>query len=177
VRCEACSQAEATVHLIEVVDGRKREVHLCAPCAESRGVVIDPSVLQVAAQQVSEVVGGTMAELLGSGRLAPGPRKTCPSCGSTLEDFRQTSRFGCPEDYNVFREEIEPLLARVQRTVGPPRHTGRVSERAQGRRRRSKRLESLRAELDLAVANEDFERAAALRDQLRCLEQGEPGPP
>ncbi|MGE3820845.1 MAG: hypothetical protein AB7I30_15635, partial [Isosphaeraceae bacterium] len=36
--CQRCSR-EATVHLTDSVDGRRREVHLCASCARSDGVL------------------------------------------------------------------------------------------------------------------------------------------
>lgn len=33
--CDVCKQAEATVHLTQIVNGEKRESHLCEACARS----------------------------------------------------------------------------------------------------------------------------------------------
>ena len=40
--CQRCED-QATVHLTETVNGRRREVHLCAGCARKAGVLPDES--------------------------------------------------------------------------------------------------------------------------------------
>ncbi len=87
-------------------------------------------------------------------------RKRCPDCGLRFMDFRIQGRLGCPNDYQTFRDGLLPLL---RRTHGATRHVGKMPSRRQAV---SPRLH-LRAELREAVAHEDYERAARLRDQLR----------
>ena len=50
-------------------------------------------------------------------------QKTCPNCGTTLEDFRRSGLLGCAECYSVFREEI---LSAVRHVQGKIRHTGKT---------------------------------------------------
>ena len=38
--CESCQEKLATVHLTEIVQKAKRELHLCEACAQERGVVM-----------------------------------------------------------------------------------------------------------------------------------------
>jgi protein arginine kinase activator len=154
--CQRCRD-EASVHLTETVEGRRCELHLCLPCARKAGVAppekppvlgLDAVVQNLIVAHVGELVG-TLAEL------------ACPICGLKFMQFRAEGRLGCPNDYQVFARGMQPLLRRAH--DGATRHVGKV---ARQRPAASSRL-VLRAELRDAVAREDYELAARLRDQLR----------
>ena len=154
--CQRC-QDEASVHLTETVDGRRREVHLCAACARKAGVLpaeapppapaLDAVVQDLIVAHVGELVG----ELAGL---------TCPDCGLKFMEYRAGGRLGCPNDYLVFARGLLPLLNRAH---GATRHVGKV---ARPRPAAAARLR-LRTRLRDSVAREDYEEAARLRDQLR----------
>jgi len=153
--CQRCKD-EATVHLTETVDGRRRELHLCAPCARKAGVLPADQPPQLA---LDAVVQGLIVAHVGElvGELAG---LTCPDCGLKFMEYRAGGRLGCPHDYAVFARGLLPL---VQRTHGATRHVGKVARprpAAAGRLR-------LRTRLRDAVAREDYEEAARIRDQLR----------
>ena len=93
----------------------------------------------------------------------------CPVCGITFAKFRETGRLGCPNDYEVFRAELKPLLENIH---GNLRHVGKVPKRLPVDTRRQTELIKLRQEIQQAVAIEDYERAAQLRDQIDSLEKG-----
>jgi len=153
--CQRCPE-DASVHLVETVEGRRRELHLCDACAREAGLappkVPDPEVLD-------DVVQGLIVAHVGElvGELA---RKACPICGLRFMEFRADGRLGCPNDYSVFAAGLQPLL---RRNHGASRHVGKVPRR---RPASGDRL-ALRARLREAVAREDYEEAARLRDQLR----------
>lgn len=153
--CQRC-QDEASVHLTETVNGRRREVHLCAECARRAGVLptaaqpelpLDKVVQSLIVAHVGELVG----ELAGL---------TCPDCGLKFMEYRARGQLGCPNDYNVFARGLSPLL---QRAHGATRHVGKV---ARARPAAASRLR-LRTRLRDAIAREDYEEAARLRDTLR----------
>jgi protein arginine kinase activator len=153
--CQRC-QDEATVYLIETVDGRRRELHLCAACArkagllppeDAPGLALDAVVQGLIVAHVGELVGA-LADL------------TCPDCGLKFMEYRARGRIGCPRDYDVFARGLLPLLLRAH---GATRHVGKV---ARVRPQASERLR-LRSRLRDAVAREHYEEAARLRDQLR----------
>ncbi|WP_068421424.1 UvrB/UvrC motif-containing protein [Planctomyces sp. SH-PL62] len=157
--CQTC-QNEAVVHLTDVVDGRRRERHLCVDCAREAGLTLpdappdlglDAVLHGLIKKNVGELVGG-LAE------------SRCPDCRLRYMDFRIGGRLGCPHDYRVFREGLLPML---QRFHGATRHVGK---RARLRPGASLRLR-LRSQLRQAVAREDYEEAARLRDQLRLKDQ------
>ena len=153
--CQRCRE-EAAVHMTEMKDGQRRELHLCVACARKAGMVLpeappplplDSVVESLIVTHVGELVG-ELADL------------TCPDCGLKFMEFRSRGRLGCPNDYRVFARGLLPLLNRAH---GATRHVGKV---AVPRPAAVERLR-VRTELRAAIAREDYERAARLRDQLR----------
>ncbi len=164
MKCQSCS-SPATVHVTEIVDGQKKEVHLCQACAEQQQLIKQaelnlPAILQ---SIISHHVGPLTDELA---RLA------CPACGIKYMEFRAEGRLGCPNDYEVFRTGLEPLLQRIHRAT---RHAGKQPRR-QGSPARQAELLGLRKRLRAAVDREAYEEAAQLRDLIRQKEAtDEPG--
>ena len=85
---------------------------------------------------------------------------TCPACGLKYAQFRVAGRFGCPDDYEVFRDPLLPLLERIHRGLD---HAGKAPRR----RQRQAALTELNDRLAAAIAAEDYEHAARIRDELR----------
>ena len=158
VKCQLCSNP-ATVHLTDLVDGKKKELHLCQSCAESQQLVNQeelnlPAILQT-------LIGQHLGQQ--TDRLA---RLACPQCGIRYMEFRAQGRLGCPNDYAVFRAGLEPLLQRIHRAA---RHVGKSPRRQVDQARHAELLE-LRRCLQEAVQSEAYEEAAQLRDLLRIKE-------
>lgn len=181
--CSECGDEEATVRLTEIVGGKKRVRQLCKSCAEGVGFVIDlPKPKAAAAPQPpsvpSSVMGalGALGESLGTGY--EDPTTSCPHCGITWGEFRKSSRLGCPHDYDheVFGTQLDDLLTQYH---GATEHKGsrpvtrsRHVEEQRAERERVAEGERLQKALAVAVATEDFEEAARLRDQLEAFERG-----
>ncbi|MGE4143135.1 MAG: UvrB/UvrC motif-containing protein [Planctomycetota bacterium] len=153
----------ATVHLTEIVQKAKRELHLCERCAQARGVTIHGTApvgkpAEKESFAVKDLFGGFEEEVEAA---------SCPDCGVGLEEFRRSGRLGCARDYDHFRAELLPLLERIH---GARQHTGRVPHGVEQRLARSERLDRYRRELEAAVAREAYEEAARLRDAILALE-------
>lgn len=159
--CEKCSKNHATVHLTEIVNNVKREAHLCEDCARNAGVVhkINFSIQDLLAGLMSEVKTSTAQEKMSQLR--------CPQCGITYADFRNKARLGCANDYEVFKAGLEMLLQKIH---GATRHVGKVPPTASTQLRKENELVRLKRDLDQAVKEEQFEKAAGIRDRLRKLE-------
>ena len=56
-------------------------------------------------------------------------KQVCPVCQITFLEFRNSGRLGCPYDYEVFRDELMPLLENIHDET---RHSGKVPKRARG---------------------------------------------
>lgn len=153
-KCQKCP-SPATMHITEVLgQGKYEELHFCEGCAQkyfgdpkSGGKPAKPEAVE------TEEAVFSQAE--------------CPDCGLKFVDFRNSGRLGCARDYEIFREELTPLLENIH---GEPRHCGKSPRRLPQAKQTESELTKLRTELKQAVAREDYEAAARLRDQIRTLE-------
>jgi protein arginine kinase activator len=160
--CEKCGKAQAKIHMTEILnENEKLEHHLCEKCAEKLGYTPPKQHFSI-----SELLAGLASGQV-SAQSADVPEITCPSCGITFAQFQSTGRFGCAEDYDAFLEHIAP---RLERFHDASQHTGKVPRAGNAARRRAGRARALRAQLREAVAQEAYERAAHLRDEIQQLE-------
>lgn len=167
VVCERCLTRPATVHISRVVNGERTDRYLCEACAKEEGAFPLAFNPQFTLQQLLSGLMG-QPQTPGQPRPALAPDRQCPSCGYRYSEFVDSGRLGCPDCYQAFREELIPLIRRLH---GSTQHRGKVPARAGRNLRRQQDLERLREELRQAVAKEQFERAAALRDRIREMEQ------
>lgn len=154
--CESCHEQPATVHLTTIAGGEKTEQHLCAACCQKH-------------KQAIAVAGmnSLLAGLLQGTAQTTASTLRCSSCGQTYEQFRKTGTLGCAQCYQDFRTQLKPMLERIH---GRVQHAGRVPKQADEINRARLHMEDLRREMERAVASEDFERAAQLRDELRAMQ-------
>ena len=117
-------------------------------------------------KQMDKLLSGFFGEGGGmiSGRGAE--EKKCPTCGMTLSEFAQSGMAGCPDCYTAFGRELEPTITRVQ---GKNSHTGRAPSGMKENIEQRHRIDALEKERREAVKQENYERAAEIRDELRRL--------
>jgi protein arginine kinase activator len=165
MQCELCKIKAATVHLTEIIDGHRTESHLCQACAQKEGISIKSqlslnellSSLIAAHQQTTDEEG--LAEM----------EKSCPVCGMTMDMFRKQAVLGCPNDYEVFGKTLEQLIEKAH--DGNLTHKGKIpAGLSQEEISNTNKKEELKKQLDHAVAAEDYELAAKLRDQLKTMQ-------
>jgi protein arginine kinase activator len=168
MKCSSCGEREGVVSLTQIVEGDVRTVSLCAKCAAEKGIETGVGIADTP-------LGGFLAalgEAAGPDQaLAAALEIACPGCGATLKDFRETGRVGCARCYSAFDAPLRELLRRLH---GSTHHTGR--KYAGGERHpeaeapRQDNARELREQLRRAIASEQFELAAELRDRLRDRE-------
>ncbi len=160
MQCEDCGQGDASVHFTEIINGEKREMHLCEECARRKSIPLQKaiSLSDLLQNLLSQVGGGKAEEELAS--------VACPVCGISYAEFREAGRFGCPNDYQVFRGSLKELLGKIQHDV---RHVGKVPPAGGDGMRRQNELIGLRRELERAVQREEYEEAAELRDRIASI--------
>jgi protein arginine kinase activator len=163
--CQRCNKRRASVHITDLADDSKAELHLCDECAEKEGVMLKSqvSLADFLAGLIKAPVTKEMA------RLA---KLKCPECGINYLEFQAKGRFGCPKDYEVFSELVQPLLDKIH---GSTVHVGKWPLASGSPADTSARLTALRMKLNAAVEQERYEEAARLRDEIRGIEGGEGG--
>ena len=92
----------------------------------------------------------------------------CPHCGMSYSDFLHTGKIGCSVCYQTFRHQLEPIIRRIH---GASIHSGKIPHRSGGALELKHTLEQLRRKLESCVANEEYEKAAQYRDEIRALEK------
>jgi len=163
VRCDTCHEREAVVHLTQVTADQLTQVHLCEKCAAEKGVEPD-------AATAKHPLGGFLAQLSAQGAVGEGVEALrCPRCGAGLADFREVGRLGCDECWQVFGGPITDIVRRLHGATKHPGEAYTAPGAGAEARHPSREVERLREQLRDAVAAEDFERAARLRDELRML--------
>lgn len=161
MKCQRCNNP-ATLHITEVYDDdRWEDFHLCEQCA-SKHLSEAPS--KAASSSVKASLSEHLGDLEESGLLI---QAECTYCGLSFSDFRNTGRLGCPNDYDVFREELLPLLESIH---GETRHVGKMPRRLPQTKQTQSELMQLRNRLQRAISEEDYEEAAKLRDRIQELE-------
>ena len=163
-KCDKCDKP-ASIHLTDIADGKKSEVHFCEECAVAEGLVKAALPLN----QLLQGLGIVQNDSGGATIKSPATSEAvCDVCGLSFTEFRQQGLLGCPNDYEAFGEPLETLIGRAQE--GASQHVGKVPPRAGLGQKRQTEILRLRGALRTAVAQEDYERAAALRDQIKQLE-------
>ncbi len=168
MKCEKCAKP-ATFHITDIVEkGKHREFHFCDEHARQHLAPPDESV---EAPPISELAKKLALNVSAAGTLrepTPADKQVCPICQITFLEFRNSGRLSCPHDYEVFRDELMPLLENIH---GETRHSGKVPKRAPRNTQQQTTLIQLRNELKRAVAAEDYEVASRLRDKIKGIEQ------
>ncbi len=164
MKCENCGE-EAVIKLTQVENNKMTILHLCEQCAAAKGLETqEQPAASFPLQEFLAQMGGS-----GSSAKPEAPiEEKCDFCGLTFRGFRSAGRLGCPHCYVSFEGHLRGLLGRIHNST---QHVGKVYLPPDPTAsQRERRLEGLRSQLRRAVDSEDFERAAALRDEIRALE-------
>lgn len=170
--CQECNQRPATLHFTKIINGEKTEVHFCEKCAQEKG-------------EMFMFTGGSgftfnnlLAGLLNIDSTFQQPSQSafrqeevlqCEGCSMTFPQFVKLGRFGCAQCYDTFKDQLKPVLRRLH--SGNWVHNGKIPKRIGGGIHLRKKIEELKSELRDSISNEEFEKAAEIRDEIRSLEK------
>lgn len=159
MKCKFCDE-EATIYYTQIVEGQMKKICLCVSCAQQQGIM-NPEDF-------------TMADILMEGlpqqkMMTTTVKSTeqCERCGFTLKDLKKVGRLGCSHCYETFRGEILPMLEKMHKGMV---HVGRAPEGMLNVKLVQKKLEDSHQSLKQAIAEEKFEKAANLRDEIKQIE-------
>jgi protein arginine kinase activator len=159
MQCCVCKEKTATVHLTQIVGEKMQKLDLCEDCAKAKGVN-DPTSFAMADLMLGL---GASQELDPSAGIV---EVKCARCGFSQADFKKSGRLGCPECYRTFAEGLSSLLKSMHKGT---RHTGKAPESQRQSRETVDRLKLLQKKLTKAIDDENYETAAALRDEIKTL--------
>ena len=108
--------------------------------------------------------------------------RKCSGCGCTMREISQSGKLGCAQCYETFKTTLEPLLQRNQKGM---QHVGKIPknflppEQPQTKEAKlpkvplSLQIENQESAMAEAVASENYERAAIIRDSIKNLKERE----
>lgn len=178
--CENCGEEQANVRYTQIVNGVKKEMHLCEKCANELGIGnmnmnfdMPFDFSNFFGELLNEYNDGFMQTL-----ALPKTLK-CEKCGLSFDDFVESGKFGCPSCYEAFEERIDPILKRLHggnRYIGReakadnPENELKLDEQKEDKKEESK-VDVLKRKLKQAIKEEKYEDAAKLRDEIKKIEK------
>lgn len=158
MKCENCGKNEVTFVYQSNINGQVTEKHLCSECAEKLGYT----------QKVASHSQRMMQNFFGNSFFGD----------SFFDDFfsPMPSLFGrmnrlLENPFDDFFDTMPALSpASNQETAQEEKKDDLVGKEDQGRFAYMRQMNALKLEMKKAVHQENFERAAELRDQIRSLE-------
>lgn len=160
--CQYCGKNEATTHIKRIINGEATELHLCPDCASSLGY---SSMFPGLGINLSGLFGGFFGDMPVS-RLSSKVIR-CEKCGCSFDDIAKSGMVGCADCYKTFYDK---LLPSIQRIHGNTVHQGKFPKSASDEDKKAHKLNELKDELNRAIDEQNFERAAQLRDEIKGLE-------
>ena len=119
--CDICHTREAKIMYTEIINGQKREQHLCETCAGEQTLALTGKI----GGEIS--IGSILSGILqnyAKGLVAKSSNEpVCQRCGMTASNLIKDGRVGCPECYNAFSMILAKNLKTVQ---GAVEHHGKV---------------------------------------------------
>ena len=179
--CDNCGKREANVRYSEIINGRKKELHLCEECSKKLGIENMDFNMPI---DFSSFFGGLLEDF-GTNDFMPlfneVKQLKCDNCGYTFEDIVNTGKLGCENCYSVFEDRLDPIIKKIQ---GSNKHLGRtgkiidskISEKINNKDSKTEnnkdvsKVEKLQNDLKKAIKEEKYEEAAKIRDEIKKLE-------
>ena len=161
--CERCKERPATVHISKIINNKQQDEHLCQVCAGELGY-FQFGGLDFSWPQLFPKLVNWEEE-----KSAP---EQCPQCGLTFRAFSQKGKAGCAGCYSAFAKQLDPLFLRIHTSN---RHKGKLPFHQEGQLAKKRELDQLKIKLSQLVADQDFEEAAMVRDEIRALEKNGEG--
>jgi len=184
--CQNCNKNEANVKYTEIINGEKKQMMLCEECSHQMG--LDNINFNIPID-FSSFFGGILDDEYNTPEYMPLFKNVkelkCNNCNMTYDDFINQGKLGCEECYDVFSNKIDTILKRLH---GSNEHLGRksinqkVKQKANNKKSIANdvgghtyidphsKLEKLQKDLKKAIAEERYEDAAKIRDEIKSLE-------
>ena len=161
--CEECKTNEAHYAISVMVGDQVTIRHLCEGCASRMHMNLTGGNIR---SLLNPILSAITAPTDQEETVSPENDVICARCGTSLSAFQKSGRLGCPGCYDAFREQLQPMLQQIH---GRVQHAGRQPLTTEDAQRTRTRREAITRQMEQAIALEDFETAAVLRDQLRAI--------
>lgn len=149
--CEKCKKNEACYHSTLIINGNEKSTHLCSECAKKEGVMKnDNKFFKNFFKDFDERFDMQFNKL---------SNLLCPTCNMSFDDFRNNDFFGCPDCFDVFKEDLEDLS------------DNKIEFRTPKKSKEELELDNLKQQLKNAINEERYEDASDINKQIKKYKQ------
>ena len=160
--CQICGKHNASIRLQQIIGETTKELYLCKACAKKHNLYTDERKIHHSLKALFERLLPKSAQ-----REEPYKREhleICPDCGTPLSLVKGKKTLGCPHCFFYFRDTVIKLL---QENNGDLFYAGHLPTQLETLLDSELSLQQLKAELQKAVINEEYELAAYFRDKIK----------
>ncbi|TQS76102.1 hypothetical protein DX933_03310 [Ornithinibacillus gellani] len=171
MECQECHKRPATIHLTQVIHGKKMQINVCEECAKLKGYFTYPEEAYTLHNLLTGLFNFDSPKMESGTNNTPIQHRNdlqCPTCELTFSQFKRSGKFGCATCYDAFSSQLDPILRRVH--SGNTKHAGKIPKRKGGNLHLKKQMEDYRNQLKTLIEEEAFEQAAKVRDQIKALD-------
>ena len=160
MKCDRCGKP-SVYHSTLIVNGVSQSTNLCRDCAIKEGVFNNNPT------SIFDDMFAPFSDFLSFEKVAD---IVCPVCKTSLREFKNTSKLGCPNCYEAFRDEISKIVKRIApyethkpELISKPKAKKKTETKAE-------KIAELRQEMQQAVREERYEDAGKIKKQIQKLE-------
>ena len=158
--CDKCG-APSVYRSTLIVNGVSKTSNLCRDCAIKEGV------FSTQKQSLFDEMFNSFADMLSFEQVE---NLVCPVCKTSLRDFKATGKLGCPNCYEIFKEEISNIIKRIAPFETHKQETIKTMKTKMQKPSKEEQIKMLREEMKQAVSEERYEDAAKIKKQITKLE-------
>ncbi|MBU1262755.1 UvrB/UvrC motif-containing protein [bacterium] len=161
--CDKCRANEANIHFKQVINNQSTTMHLCESCAEEIGFNLfsGPSAFPF-----FNILSGMM----GTPAKPQIKEDKCPGCGISFSEVQSKGKLGCSDCWQTFKKQLLPFLKEMQ---GDTFHIGKSPKGFAEKVETNREMVKMREELNKAIAKEEYEESAKIRDKIKEMERSE----
>ena len=161
MKCDRCGKP-SVYHSTLIVNGVSQSTNLCRECAIKEGV------FNSSPTSIFDDMFAPFSDFLSFEKVAD---IVCPVCKTSLREFKNTSKLGCPNCYDAFRDEIAKIVKRIAPyETHKPELISKPTKAKKKTETKAEKISALRQEMQQAVREERYEDAGKIKKQIQKLE-------
>jgi len=164
--CSNCKKNDANTHIKENINGQLREYYLCPNCAKSLNYSNFGKVFDL---DLNSFFGSALSK---PQVLKKPETEVCETCGAGFDYLIASGKVGCADCYKKFAGKLYPSIQRIH---GNTKHSGKIPSIAGKQLKVQRQINELKQQLEEAIKEQEFEKAAEFRDQLKALAKEDGG--
>ncbi len=166
--CSLCHENEACIFVEQTnAAAPRKKMCLCVDCARQFGISPNTRTMNKSLTALFDAFM-KVSKADDVYKNSPDSKKLCPVCGSSLLSIKKTRKVGCPECYEIFKDDINDIFKNIGVTTS---YTGSMPKRIRNFSSVLTTRVAIQGKLEESLKKEDYEKAAIYRDYLKALEK------